>query len=225
MKKCSICKEKKELNLFDNNRCHKDGKASSCKPCNKIKRETIEQKEKQKNWNKNFSIKNKKRLNEKAKKYRIENKEKIKTDWASYYKKNKEKLKEKRRIYFKNNKDLIYLSHNKWKNKNKKQLNAKKNQNEKNKKKENPLYKLNTTTLIGCSFEFAKKWIEKKFTKGMSWSNYGEWHIDHIIPFNSAKTEEDLTKLCHYTNLQPLWAKDNLSKNDNIFPTQMVLTI
>ena len=47
----------------------------------------------------------------------------------------------------------------------------------------------------------------------MNWSNYGEWHIDHIIPLSSANTKEELSLLCHHKNLQPLWAYDNLSKN------------
>lgn len=67
--------------------------------------------------------------------------------------------------------------------------------------------------LIGCKMSYAKKHIEKQFTKGMYWKNYGEWHIDHIIPLCSANTEEELRLLCHYTNLQPLWAFDNISKN------------
>jgi hypothetical protein len=46
----------------------------------------------------------------------------------------------------------------------------------------------------------------------MTWSNMGEWHIDHIKPLATAKTEKDVYELNHYTNLQPLWAKDNLSK-------------
>lgn len=54
--------------------------------------------------------------------------------------------------------------------------------------------------------------IEKQFLKGMSWENIGKWHIDHIIPLNTAKNEEDLIRLNHFTNLRPLWARDNLSK-------------
>jgi hypothetical protein len=50
----------------------------------------------------------------------------------------------------------------------------------------------------------------------MTWENRGEWHVDHIIPFASAKTEEDIVRLAHYTNLQPLWAKENLEKGDKM---------
>jgi hypothetical protein len=50
----------------------------------------------------------------------------------------------------------------------------------------------------------------------MTWDNHGEWHIDHIIPISSGKTEDEVLKLCHYTNLQPLWKEDNLKKSDKI---------
>ena len=73
-----------------------------------------------------------------------------------------------------------------------------------------------TENFLGCSFKIAKEHLEKQFNNGMSWDNQGKWHIDHIIPLASAKTEEELIKLCHYTNLQPLWAFDNLSKGDKI---------
>ena len=46
----------------------------------------------------------------------------------------------------------------------------------------------------------------------MSWENQGKWHLDHIIPISSAKTEEDVIRLNHYTNFQPLWAEDNFKK-------------
>ena len=73
-----------------------------------------------------------------------------------------------------------------------------------------------TFKIVGCSPEFLKEHLEKQFTEGMSWDNHGVygWHIDHIIPLSSAKTEEEVYKLCHYTNLQPLWANDNLTKSN-----------
>lgn len=69
---------------------------------------------------------------------------------------------------------------------------------------------------IGCTKEELKNHLGSKFQEGMTWDNHGKWHIDHIIPLDSAKTEEELYKLCHYTNLQPLWAEDNLKKSNKI---------
>jgi len=54
--------------------------------------------------------------------------------------------------------------------------------------------------------------LEHQFKEGMNWDNQGKWHIDHIIPLSSGNTEEEIIKLCHYTNLQPLWAIDNMKK-------------
>ena len=77
-----------------------------------------------------------------------------------------------------------------------------------------------TLELLGCSVEELKKHLENQFVKGMTWNNYGlhGWHIDHIIPcasFDLTK-EEEQRKCFHYTNLQPLWAKDNYAKGDKI---------
>ncbi len=76
--------------------------------------------------------------------------------------------------------------------------------------------KSRTFELLGITYEEFCSYMESKFEKGMSWDNHGEWHIDHIIPLVTAKCEEDVIKLNHYTNLQPLWAKDNLSKGCKI---------
>lgn len=77
---------------------------------------------------------------------------------------------------------------------------------------------------VGCSSENLKKYLESKFQPGMSWDNYGSynpnratWQIDHIKPiaaFDLSKAEEQ-AKVNHYTNLQPLWAIDNMSKGAN----------
>lgn len=69
-----------------------------------------------------------------------------------------------------------------------------------------------TADLVGCTWETLKKHIEEKFKPDMSWENRSDWHIDHIIPLATAKDEEQMIALCHYTNLQPLWAAENLAK-------------
>jgi len=66
--------------------------------------------------------------------------------------------------------------------------------------------------ILGCDYNKVIEHIESKFEKGMTWKNHGEWHIDHIVPISSATTEKDVMSLNHYTNLQPLWAKENLKK-------------
>jgi hypothetical protein len=75
-------------------------------------------------------------------------------------------------------------------------------------------YKKGHTTekMLGCDWPTLKAHLESQFRPGMTWGNRGQWHIDHIVPLASAKTEAGLLALCHYTNLQPLWALDNLSK-------------
>ena len=81
-------------------------------------------------------------------------------------------------------------------------------------------------TLLGCSLDDAIAHIESRFEEGMSWGNWGEWHVDHIRPLASFNLEDpaDLAMACNYTNLQPLWAKDNLAKGDRISLQQFLPT-
>ena len=69
-----------------------------------------------------------------------------------------------------------------------------------------------TETLLGASWQTVKTHIEFQFKVGMSWDNRGQWEIDHIVPYASAKTVDDVIKLTHYKNLQPLWKSENRSK-------------
>ena len=80
-------------------------------------------------------------------------------------------------------------------------------------------YSKNTKTIevLGESWDVVKLHFEKLFKENMSWDNYGEWEIDHIIPISTGKTIEDVIKLCHYSNLQPLWKKENNIKGSNIY--------
>jgi hypothetical protein len=75
-----------------------------------------------------------------------------------------------------------------------------------------------TMTLLGCTMEELKSHLSSRFSKGMTLENYGEWHVDHILPCDSfdLTKEEDQRKCFHYTNLQPLWAKDNRIKSNRL---------
>lgn len=73
-----------------------------------------------------------------------------------------------------------------------------------------------TAEILGCSWDDLVQHIESRFSVGMSWENRRLWHIDHATPLASAKTEEELVALCHFTNLQPLWAADNHRKGDKM---------
>jgi hypothetical protein len=70
--------------------------------------------------------------------------------------------------------------------------------------------------ILGAEWSEVKLHMESLFKEGMTWDNHGEWHIDHIIPISSGKTEDEVIKLCHYTNLQPLWKTENLLKGDKL---------
>lgn len=122
-----------------------------------------------------------------------------------------------------------------WRTNNRKQLNTKQLIYEKNRRATDPGFKIigilrsrlgnalkrknakksqPTLELTGCEINFLKGYLEGKFAEGMSWENHGDWHIDHIRPCcNFDLTIEEEQKKCfHYTNLQPLWAQENLSK-------------
>ncbi len=75
-------------------------------------------------------------------------------------------------------------------------------------------YKQGNTThkANGCTFEEFAVHLQKQFKEGMTLENHGDWHIDHIKPCATATSAEELAALFHFTNLQPLWASENLSK-------------
>lgn len=148
-----------------------------------------------------------------------------------YYEKNKKEILVKAKFSYLDNKDKI-LPLVKERQKTEK-YKKKRRANRKDRTEKDPLYKLRkgcsiriwhflkgagkskpTKDLIGCSWDQLKKHLEEQFKDGMSWENWSKtgWHIDHIIPLSSANTLEEIERLCHYTNLQPLWAEDNLKK-------------
>jgi len=139
---------------------------------------------------------------------------------VSKYELNKEKCKQQSSEYYKTHKEQ---RHTWYKNKEKEDVNFKLG-NRLRHRLRSTLKKLKTRgshiNNLGCSIEELKQHLESKFLPGMSWGNWtlNGWHIDHIIPLSSFDLTdlEQLKKACHYTNLQPLWAKDNISKGNKI---------
>ena len=184
---------------------------------------------------------NKEHYSLKSKEYNIINKEKISENKKEYYENNKEEILEKRKEYYieiKSDEELLASKRlndkektKEWRARNKESI----SQKIKDRKKSDPIYKLSdsirtliwnsikkmgfsknsqTNQILGCSFEDFKLHIESQFKNEMSWENHGEWHLDHKTPISWAETEERVYELNHYTNFQPLWAKDNLIKGN-----------
>jgi hypothetical protein len=177
-----------------------------------------------------------------SKKYYSSKQNDIKKKSKIFYHNNKEtEIKRRMKYYYDNrNKELKRMKL--YKEKNKEYFSSYRKKYQKNyestRLKNDPLYRLtknlrrrlvlflqtknlskNNTTfnIIGCSPEFLKEHLEKQFVGEMSWDKMGkEIHIDHITPLSSAKNENEIYKLCHYTNLQPLWAYDNFEKGSKI---------
>jgi hypothetical protein len=96
-------------------------------------------------------------------------------------------------------------------------------------KVEKPRVRYRTEKMIGCTIEQLKIHLEARFKRGMTWDNHGScWHIDHIIPMAhfDLTDERQLLAASHYTNMQPMWASENLAKSDKLQQdTQMELRI
>ena len=182
MKQCSKCKKHRLIEDFWKNKTTKDGLEYACKFCKN-----------------NYTAKNADRIKKYQAKYRECNREKLNGHNRNYGKANRKLLskKEKERkqndVCFKLTKRLRTRLWCAIKN---------------NQKKGSAIGDL------GCSVEELKQYLEDRFLPGMSWENYGEWHIDHIKPLSrfNLMDRSQVKLACHYTNLQPLWAVDNLAK-------------
>ena len=200
---CNCCKIEKSITNFSNNKRFEDNKNPTCKECDKmrslkyyysnkelveLKRKEYIQTEKYKIRRQNYLKENREEINRVRKLYKLNNREKV--------------LQEKRDYYQRKKNDPIFAL---------------------TKRLRQGIYRSirgvklrSSLDILGCTEEKFKIHIENQFTEGMSWDKLGDIHIDHIIPISSANTIEDVYRLNHYTNLQPLWAKDNLSKGNKI---------
>jgi hypothetical protein len=222
---CKICNIEKNITEFHKRKNGLYGVFATCKICRKkisaqkYRENSIEINLKSKIYRQNNPEKRK----EVTSNYRNRNREKLKISNKEYREKNKEKEQNRLKIYYQNNKEKV-LNRNKEYNKNRlvnddffRVKTYVRNRINKFLKFKNITKNNKTFEIVGCSPEFLKEHIEKQFSEGMSWDLMGEHiHIDHIVPLSSANTEDEVYKLCHYTNLQPLWDEDNLKKYNKI---------
>lgn len=235
---CSKCLIDKNVGEFHKHKGCSDGYYTICKECRKDTSKKYFEKNKDiirkktsekyyKNHEKNL-IRDRERIKKERKK-RLEASKK-------YYQENKEKRQKYIKEYYEKNKKIVKQRSKEWGKNNRERGNKTRCERLKVRKKEDVLFKLKhkirtdiyislrrklgkkrskkIEEIIGLPINEYKKYIESQFEDWMSWDNWGQhtWHIDHIIPLCSAKTEEELYKLWHYTNLRPLSAKDNLEK-------------
>ena len=207
MKICRVCLINQELIEFNVRSTSKDGLNNRCKTCEKAYHEKYRElnKEKLHLKNKKHRLENKNYHEKYHKEYKLNNVNKLKEYYQDYYQLNKEKINNKIKLKLKND-DLFRLKHNlrcligvSLKNKGVKKTSK-------------------TQEILGCTFEEFKFYLEFLWEPWMNWDNYGlyepnklnyGWDIDHIIPLKTGKTEENIIKLNHYLNLQPLCSKIN----------------
>lgn len=179
-------------------------------------------------YRKNFYDKNRDKILEQKKEYYKENIDKCIDKNNRYYKENRESLLNKKKNYYQENSDKIKEYHVGYRENNKD-----KRREYYHKKKKDPEFIIfeshrnrirelisrgykdsSSKKILGCSIEFFRLHIEKQFKDGMSWDNYGDWHLDHIKPCASFdfKNPEHQKECFNYRNYQPLWAIENLSK-------------
>lgn len=197
-KTCNKCKEEKLIEEFTINKAVKGGREHMCRICKNLAYKAKWQKNKEINAIKRSEKRKRnievyrKREAEYRKKYRDANKEKVNEKYRNYMKEYR-----KSRPAFRMHKRISYII--------KSSLD--------NRCSSNQIF-----VKLGYNIEDLMKHLESKFKPGMSWDNYGEWHIDHIVPqswlpFNSVD-EENFLKCWSLNNLQPLWAKENISKSN-----------
>jgi len=197
-----------------------------------------------KKYNHEYYRKNKEKLNENAKNYRELKKDELLSKKKIYYQENKDIIKKKKKQYRENNKEHIKEIRKQYRLKNREKIaKQKKIYQEKllstdiGKLKHNIRQairrsliskgykkKFSSEQVLGCSIEEFKIYLESKFESWMNWDNKGQyngtpnygWDVDHITPLSSAKTEEELLKLNHFSNLQPLCSYVNRDIKKNI---------
>lgn len=205
-KKCSGCKDRKTFDQFGKHTASKDGLKSRCKECRNADGREYAAAHRDKNnaRSRKWETDNPVRARATKRKSNAKNSDKIVAYNRNYAAANREGLKSYQRERYAE--DTVY--------KLTQILRSRLTAAIRNKSKRGSAVKL-----LGCSIEDAMIHLENQFAEGMSWANHSlrGWHIDHIVPLSAFNLEDptELAAACHYTNLQPLWATDNISKGGN----------
>lgn len=224
---CSRCSLTKKIEEFGKRKDSKDGYHGVCKICRNG--DTKKWRKSEKYVDKIYTDDEIRSEKERKRKYYLDNKEDILRRSKEYRENNVDYVRGYKKKYYENNRDkLISYSTNYHLKRIKNDDLYKFRYNIKVLIKNSIKYrgykkKTKTTNILGCSLEYFRKYIESKFETWMNWDNYGKyngefnygWDIDHIIPISSAKNEEDIIKLSHYTNLQPLCSRVNRTIKKN----------
>ena len=218
-KTCSKCKQIKDIGEFSKDKNKKDGLCSQCKSCVSERMKAYYQEKKEKRAE--YLRENKEKIAKRRKAYYQENKERAK----AYYQENKEEIDERTKAYKQENKEKIAKQRKKRYNSDPlfklTQLyrNSVRRAFKSIGKKENrsSLKILDLETYEEFADHLSKQFYDHPITgEKMTFENHGtgegRWQIDHIIPLLTAKTEEDVIRLSHYVNLQPLWTIDHNKK-------------
>ena len=205
-KVCGTCKQSLPTSSFNKRAASKDGLGHACKSCRK-------------QYKADYLSKNRDLLSRKFKKAYAENPEYWKEKTRKYSAKNAEACRKKALEYQARNIDKVYARQRKWAaEKRKSDIQFKLRTNLRRRLHRALNGKLKAASAVddlGCTVSYLKEWLEAKFSDGMSWANYGSvWHIDHKEPLTAfdLTDREQALKACHYTNLQPLLASDNIRK-------------
>lgn len=241
---CNTCNEEKCSSEFSVCSSNKRGHHYKCKKCsreyNKLYR--ISNIDYLKKRNKEYRDKEgDEKTRARNKKYKDENKDKIKITAAKWKSKNSDRIRETSKAYAIKNADKKRAWKKDWDLKNADKRRAYVNKRQSIRKKIDPLFRLKCDMrnlilsgfnrigtkkktkgqiILGCSYEYFKKYIESLWEPWMNWENKGNsngfpnepnmaWDVDHIVPLCTAKNEEDVIRLNHYKNLRPLCAFDN----------------
>lgn len=233
LKFCSKCQRNLSIENFSKNKSTKDGYEYWCKEC--IHEQYKKHKQKRSEWQKAYRERNKEKISQKAAEYRQKNKSKKSEYDRKRYQENKYEIIKQKREYFLNNKERVYENNKKYRENHKQEITEYKNVYRKEREKIDDLYKFkrkirhliylsfarkdfrkenHVTEILGCTEEEAQKHLYKTFydNYGYEYDGQEDVHIDHIIPLKTAETEEDVKRLCHYTNLQLLKPIDNMKK-------------